>query len=211
MTRSVMYLGIVGVLLILSGCGKSSTAPDTKTPEDEITSAGWVLYESGDYTAAIAKFQECIEAYPDYAEAYAGAAWASLDNGQFAQAKSFFTTGNTKNPSGDALYMMRIGLSSILLLDSGTPSTVGNSIVSNLSSLVSISNSWVHPHNSLVTAIDLHTLLAEGYIKCGPGYYGNDIDSVINALDAWGQVKKALAMNPSDQTALRLQNHLKGL
>ena len=212
MAKVILFLVMSLVIMAtMNSCGSSSTTPDPGPTAAELTTAGWDLYASGDLTGAVAKFEECIASFPNHAEAYAGAGWAALDDGLLADADSFFTTGNTKSPAGDSLYMIRIGLASITLLDNATPATVGTAIVGYLSTIVSIPDTWVHPHNSKISAVDLHTLLAEGYIKRGSAYYGSEAGSASNALDAWGQVKKALAISASDDAALRLQNHLKGL
>ncbi len=203
---------LVGMMLVMSSCGGGSDPVKPVVPTaQQMAAEGWTAYTSNNYTLAIEKFNACIASYPSYADAYAGAGWASLRNNNITEAKTFFTTGNGLNPTGDALYMIRIGLASATLLDNSTPATIGTAIVNYLSAHVNIANTWVHPYDIRITAITLHNLLAEGYINRGSAYWGTESGSAVNALTAWGQIKKALEMSTSDAKAVELRDYLRGV
>jgi hypothetical protein len=51
--------------------------------------------------------------------------------------------------------------------------------------------------------------MAHAYIM--QGIFGDETTSGVNAADAWGQVKKALELDPDDPEAVALQDSLRGM
>lgn len=210
--KTLVVCVLVSMMFLLSSCGGGSDPVKPKPPTaQQMAAEGWTAYTANDFATAVTKFDACIASYPSYADAYAGAGWASLRNNNVATAKTYFTNGNTKSPTGDTLYMIRIGLASVTLLDNATPATIGSTITTLLSTLVSISDSWVHPYDTKITALTLHNVLAEGYINRGSSYWGTESGSAVNALDAWGQIKKTLALSAANAKALELRDYLRGV
>jgi len=70
---------IIGVCLFSFGC-TSKNGPENDA--ESLTNEGWRLYEQGQYSEALQKFNEAISADANYADAYNGQGWsnAELDN-----------------------------------------------------------------------------------------------------------------------------------
>jgi len=97
-------LGCAFLAACLSGCGdgrRPSRTPngpgsgDEPTAE-ELTSLGWLSFEGGDITDAVANFQSAIATDTNHAEAYNGAGWSLANLNELPAADSAFQAAITK-------------------------------------------------------------------------------------------------------------------
>jgi len=196
----MLAIGVICMLVFACGKSSSSSTPSGPTAE-ELCGSGWTAYEATEYGEALSYFTDAIEIDEEYFEAYTGRGWAYLRSDMLTQAKTDFQAVIAGAPETD--YRALIGLGSIYVKENQ-----GSASVSLLFPNFNIPDGWSHNHDLDVTAIDLHNLLAEGYIM--RGVEGDETTSVVNALDAWGQVKKSLSLDPTDDKALELQAYLRG-
>ncbi len=198
---SKFRLFIIAVICVLvAACGKSSSGPSEPTAM-ELCNSGWSAYETAAYSDALSDFEDALDKDSDMAEAYTGKGWTLIRQDLMSSAKTSLLTAINKSESTD--YRNLIGIGSIYIIENNGPSTVAL-----LAPHVNIPNTWYHDHDEEITAVELHNLLAEGYIMTG--VEGDESSSTVNALDAWGQVKKSLSMDNTDTKALELQAYLKG-
>jgi len=76
------YLQVISVIAIYGGlfvgCAKDDDDGDGQAQTAaELTSAGWVKFESGDYVAAAANFQSAVDRNANYSDAYNGLGWTT--------------------------------------------------------------------------------------------------------------------------------------
>ena len=199
-TVRVMIAAVLYLMIFACGKSSSSSTPSGPTAE-ELCDSGWTAYEATEYGEALSYFTDAMEVDEEYDEAYTGRGWAYLRSELLSQAKIDFQTVTAGATETD--YRALIGLGSIYVTENQ-----GTSVVTLLSPHVNIPNTWSHDHDTDVLAIDLHNLLAEGYIMTG--VEGDEATSGVNAPDAWGQVKKSLSLDPTDVKALEIQAYLRG-
>jgi tetratricopeptide (TPR) repeat protein len=79
--RVLISVACVACLLTAFGCGGEGGGGPSDTAAS-LTSAGWTLFEKGEYEAAITKFNQALGLDPAYADAYNGLGWsnAKLDS-----------------------------------------------------------------------------------------------------------------------------------
>ena len=198
--KKVGLFAITVACMLILACGKSSSGPSEPTAV-ELCNSGWSAYDDASFVEAVSYFGDAIEKDSELYEAYTGRGWSYIRNDQFTEAKADFATAIADADYTD--YRAVVGLGSIHVMENN-----GSGAVVVLSRHVDIPDAWFHDHDSEITAIDLHNLLAEGYIMTG--VEGDETTSAVNALDAWGQVKKSLDMDATDAKALELQSYLRG-
>jgi tetratricopeptide (TPR) repeat protein len=99
--RRAIVLGIACALALVVGCGgdgDTGPGPSAASRTDE----GWALFEAGDYTGAIGKFNEAISIDDEYADAYNGLGWSFANLDSLARALTNFGTSIAKGMEGDA-------------------------------------------------------------------------------------------------------------
>ena len=194
---------VIGLIILLgmAGCGKdSSSGPEPMTAEDYVNQ-GWDLYEAASFNDALDSFSEAAGSDEWGREAAVGTAWAYLRLDNTASAKVSFTSAAALGTGTDL--RINVGLGAIALMENNETEAI-----LQLAAHRTGTDSWVHGHDDSVDAVDIHNILAEAYIMEGTA--GTEGGSAVNDPDGWGQVKKALALDPTDEKALNLQSLLRG-
>lgn len=203
--KKVKVLGFLLLVVLLSSCGggdKSPTEPKPPSAAQHCATA-WSNFQSGNFTGAATSFQSAISTDSNYCEAYIGLAYTRLRQDNFSDAKAQFTTAKTKSPTTDHNIAISVGLSFVYVKENNAAL-----VVSELSGKITGTDTFVLGNGTNVDAVDIHTLLGEAYIM--QRNLGTESGSATNALDAWGQVKKALALRSTDAKALQMQAYLRG-
>lgn len=196
-----MFIVILLPLFMLFACGKDSGSGAQPMSAEDYCERGWSQYENGEFDESLDSFEAAITEDSDMAEGYVGKGWASLRLDLTTDARLALTTADQKSTDTDL--RINIGLAALYnMVNSGLIA------VGWLSSHVSGTDTWVHNHDPEIDAVDIHNLLAEAYILCE--VMGTEEASAVNELNAWGQVKKSLALDPADAKALELQAFLQG-
>ena len=200
--KKVKLIVVTAVCMLILACGKSSSSNGPAEPTTlELCQSGWSAYDAAEYNDAAVYFTEALELDDGFSEAYAGRGWACLRSDMLAEAETDFLDFFSTTQQTD--YRVLIGLGSIYVTENQ-----GAAVTALLSSHMDIPDSWSHDHDPDITAIDLHNLLAEGFIMTG--VEGDEATSGANDPDAWGQVKKSLSLNPTDAKALEIRSFLRG-
>jgi len=203
-TWYVMVVFIVLGLLMGCGGGKDPIKPSDLTKE-EYALRGWSEFIDGDYTTALLNFNSAKSKDATYAEAYIGLGWVYMQTaGSSADAinNAILNLTEAKAKITGTDLRINVALASVYNLQNNA-----TSIISELYPHITGTDSWVHPQVSSVTAVDIHYLLAHAYIITGAK--GSEAGSAINDATAWGQIKKALALNPNDTKSLTLRDALR--
>jgi len=200
MVRFVMVF--IGLLTLLS-CRNTGVEPPEPTVADYINSA-WNFYKSGNYVKAEADFRTITTSVPvEEVEVNIGIGWATLRQAKYNDAIAAFTYARSKGSNASQEIYISIGLAIIFNLTADS-----DAIVEQLIDKIEGTDAWIHKYDTMIKAVDIHTLLAAAYIQLKT--IGDESTSPINSLNAWGQIKKALALDPNDVTALDLRSLLRG-
>lgn len=194
-----LFFPLIIITLLVSSCANpSENAPPTTA--SGYCEQGWEAYRGGDYSLALSSFNAAIGMAGNWAEGYIGKGWTYIRVEMYANAYSALVLGEEKLTSTDLRINLGMGY---------VGEALGNDelIIDYLASFTVGTDSWSHTEDPDVTAVDIHTLMAQAYIM--QGIYGDETASAVNAPDAWGQVKKALELDPDDPQALALQSSLR--
>ncbi len=188
-------------VIIFSACGSGGGGGPSPPSYSETCQTAWSYYESGDYSSAVSEFLEAGDMESGDAEYRIGLGWSyiRLDDLTAAETQLDFAAGLLIEDD----LRVNIGLASIAIMENDAAA-----VVTLLSGHVTGTDGWVHDHDPEIDAVDLHNLLAEAYIISGN--IGDQSTSAVNALDAWGQLKKSLELDSSDSKADELYALLGG-
>jgi len=202
---SVKVLGVILLAVVLSSCGGGSSSPSEPKPPTaaQLCATAWSNFQSGNFAGAVTSFQNAISTDSNYCEAYIGLAYTYLRQDNFTGAKTQYATAKTKSPTADQNIAISVGISFVYVKENNAAL-----VVTELSNKITGTDTFVLGNGTNVDAVDIHTLLGEAYIM--QRNLGTESGSAINALDAWGQVKKALALRSTDAKALQMQAYLRG-
>lgn len=199
----IVFIGTLGII----GCGGGGTEPvkPSDLSKEEYVARGWSELIDGDYATALVNFNSAKSKDSSYAEAYIGLGWvylqtASLGPDSISNAIQNLLDAKTKITGTDL--RINVALASVYNLQNNS-----TNMISELYPHITGTDSWVHPQLATVTAVDIHYLLAQAYILTGA--IGSESGSAINDATAWGQIKKALALNSTDTKSLALRDALR--
>ncbi|MGD9140319.1 MAG: tetratricopeptide repeat protein [bacterium] len=98
--RRAILAGTLCALALAVGCGGDGGAGPGATAESR-TDEGWALFEAGDYTGAIGKFNEAVAIDDEYADAYNGLGWSFAKLDSLARALTHFGSSISNGMTGD--------------------------------------------------------------------------------------------------------------
>ncbi len=205
MQKAYFYVAMALVLFVMASCGSDSSSPTEPNPPTaaELCATGWTQFESDNFTGAATSFQNAINTDSNYCEAYIGLAITRIRQDNFTDAKTQLTTAKTKSPTTNQSIAISLGLSFVYVKENNA-----TGIITELSGKITGTDTFDIGYGTGIDAVDIHNLLCEAYIMNRT--LGTEGGSAMNALDAWGQVKKALALDGTDAKALQMQAYLRG-
>ncbi len=170
---------LTALAAFLAGCGdgrRTSTGPGGSGPgpgADELTRAGWLAFEEGDFEKANSDFTAAAKEDSSFAEAYSGAGWAKLGLGRLAGADSAFVEAliagleNADPHAGRAVALRDL-----------EPPDLSKALFSARDALA-IAPRYVFPHDSTFTWHDLRLIIGQAAFELGAYATANDqIDSL---------------------------------
>lgn len=98
----IVILTSLSLLLFTAGCDTDSDITIIIPPNpDDLVSEGWALFENGEYSKALSKFEEAIAEDEDLVEAHTGAGWCKIRLGQPSAAIPHFNNALGTTPTHD--------------------------------------------------------------------------------------------------------------
>ena len=190
--RHITYTSAFVICFLLqSGCSRD---PETDTPNAvNYTEAGWRSYRAADYAQALLSFERALNFDDGLADAYNGVGWSQLSlslNPILAQ-EAFQNAVQLDAANADAW----VGLANVLYLRN-RDATDFRSAIRAIDNALQGDTHYLFRHDYRSKA-DLYALKASCY------YYLNDIQA------ATQEIAKALQVDPTNRTAVVLQNLLK--
>ncbi len=201
--RILIFIVVFAFILVSCGGGSGSPSEPDDPTAAELCATGWTQFESDNFTGAATSFQDAITTDSNYCEAYIGLAITRIRQDNFTDAKTQLTTAKTKSPTTNQSIAISLGLSFVYVKENNA-----TGIITELSGKITGTDTFDIGYGTGIDAVDIHNLLCEAYIMNRT--LGTEGGSAMNALDAWGQVKKALGLDGSDAKAIELQNYLRG-
>lgn len=193
---------IMFILFFINACSKNTVTPYIPTAE-ELCQKGWAAYENGSFTEAAESFHNAIQTDDTYCEGFIGLAITRLRQTNLTDAQLQFTIAKMKSPDETQSIAISVGLSFIYVVNNNA-----DGIIAELSDKITGTDTFDIGYGTNINAVDIHNLLCEAYIMIN--VYGTESGSSINDLDAWGQLKKSMELDPNDTKAIDLQNYLRG-
>lgn len=200
MKKIIVVIVAISITLISCKLGRTTKPSEEQLTDVQYCQRGWSAYSAGNYSSAVTNFLSAKNINGDYIEAYVGLGWAYMQQANYSGAITEFAYAKTHLPTD---LRILVALAGLYIKDNN-----GTSAIAELVGYVSGTDTWVHPQDSRINAVDIHNLLAEGYIITNTlGTSG----ASLNALNAWGQVKKSLELNSNDAKAIELREYLLSL
>jgi tetratricopeptide (TPR) repeat protein len=150
MTQKIM---LSVTMLALLSCGADE--PSYQVLIDD----GWSLFQSGQYTEAIAVFTEARDLAPERADAYAGMGWSRMKLDDLPGAGADFATGAP-------LVGTRVHLLGGYTFTLHALKDYANSNV-RADELLTLLSDWVFPYANGIDATDIHIVKAENFFALG--------------------------------------------
>ncbi|MFO7769018.1 MAG: tetratricopeptide repeat protein [bacterium] len=172
---------ILGALLLaLAAAGCSSGSGPSVDPREK-TDEGWAAFESGDYAAAAAAFQDAVRADEAFADAWNGLGWSRAFLEQLGDAAMALQKAVD---SGLVVPDARAGLA---IVYREVPHLDG--AITEARAVLAADAHWVFSHMTSVDYLDIHLVLAQCYYRLGEENFGSaqaqlDILDPDNGLDA---------------------------
>jgi tetratricopeptide (TPR) repeat protein len=167
----MILLGTVCALAMAMGCGGDGGTGPSATAESR-TNEGWALFEAGDYTGAVGKFNSAISIDDTYADAYNGLGWSYAKLDSLARAITNFDECIVNGMSGDPHAGRAPAYRDL------SPPQFGNA-VSTASSALSLDRRYVFDHDTTFDWRDLHLIMAQSHFGLGQYDLANaEVDSL---------------------------------
>lgn len=129
----------------------------TEHNECSYTALGWAEFEGTNYDSAIAKFEMAEEINSDYADALTGLGWCYTRLDILGEASDYFTDAIDLDALAVDAYAGRAGVN--LKLGDVSPA------IDDARMTLEIDSLYVFSHDTTITYLDLHLLLAECYYQ----------------------------------------------
>lgn len=169
--RRTIFLGIACAIALAAGCGGDGGTGPGATAESR-TNEGWALFEAGDYTGAIGKFNSAVSIDDTYADAYNGLGWSLAKLDSLARAITNFNDCISNGMSGDP----HAGRAPVYR-DLEPPQF--SSAVSSASSALSLDRRYSFGHDTTFDWRDLHLIMAQSHFGLGQYDLANaEVDSL---------------------------------
>jgi tetratricopeptide (TPR) repeat protein len=169
--RRAILLGIAGALALTMGCGGDGGTGPGATAASR-TSEGWVLFEAGDYTGAIGKFNSAVSIDDTYADAYNGLGWSFAKMDSLARSITSFGDCIANGMSGDP----HAGRAPVYR-DLAPPQF--SNAVSTASSALALDRRYIFEHDTTFDWRDLHLIMAQSQFGLGQYDLANtEVDSL---------------------------------
>ena len=97
--KKILYAIIFGMIITLSRCGGDNITGPSAGSAKRMVVDGWALYEIGEYSAALSKFNAAARLNPKYVDVYNGLGWSHFALHNIKQAIIQFNTGVNKDPN----------------------------------------------------------------------------------------------------------------
>lgn len=159
--RRTIFAGIACALVLGLGCGGDGDTGPGATAASR-TSEGWALFESGDYTGAIGKFNEAVSLDDTYADAYNGLGWSFAKLDSLERSLTNFATCIANGMSGDP----HAGRAPVYR--DVDPPEFANA-VSTATTALSLDRRYEFEHDGTFDWRDLHLIMAQS--NFGLGHY----------------------------------------
>jgi tetratricopeptide (TPR) repeat protein len=152
-----VVLSLAALMAMLWGCGDNGTAPEPTAAE--LTAAGWLRFETGDYRSALSRFEQATRTSAGYGEAYNGIGWcciwldsldAALDG--FDQAISNSVAAGDPRAGKSVVYRDRVPLDLEAAIDWAD-------------SALAIDPGYVFTHDTTFDWYDLRLIRAHSYFE----------------------------------------------
>ena len=129
----------------------------TKHNEYSYTQLGWLFFEEANYDSSLAYFENARSANPNYAELYTGLGWCHIKLDLYSDALEELGIAINIDESALDAYAGRSAV--YLKMDSPQSAIEDAQVVLDMDSL------YVFDHDTNVTYLDLHLILAECYYQ----------------------------------------------
>ncbi|MCP4546532.1 MAG: hypothetical protein GY835_08725 [bacterium] len=153
MLRRLLLVTCLGVLVL--SCSSGETGPDSEEISvQELVTAGWSLFELGEYSQAKGKFREALEIETGYTEARVGLGWSLIRTDSLQSAKINFEDALSSQPESPE--SAQCGLAIVALADSEFELAMTSS-----NDVLESEPAYEFSHDSSIDYIDMHAIRAE--------------------------------------------------
>jgi tetratricopeptide (TPR) repeat protein len=149
------------VLLLCAGCGGGGDSGPSESASSR-TVEGWTLFESGDYEAAVEKFNRAASLDVSYAEAYDGLGWTYARLDSLSRSLDNFGRAVRTSTHGDILTDSYAG-SSPVYRDLETRPQHFDSAAVYAGNALALERRYVFEHDQTFDWHDLHLIMAQSY------------------------------------------------
>lgn len=152
--KKLHFMTIFIVLIIIFGSCKKEE-PTSEEIANEALSQGWEKFETGDYNAALANFEEAVNNNSNLIDAYSGLGWTNAKLDEMEEAEELFFEGFQKDTS----YVDIVAGLAFVRNAQKYYSSSNNWAQSALYNM----NHWYFPHDNSLDYKDVHLLMSENY------------------------------------------------
>jgi len=168
--KRLKYIILFLSLIILFKCGGDNLTGPSAGSAKKMVEDGWALYEIGEYSAALSKFNAAARLNPNFVDVYNGLGWTHFALHNIEQAGIQFNTGVSKDPN---VLDILVGYSFVLYenndysLKSGSLKWAQKAIEVDSTEFDMDGVDYYFVHNPKVTAKELREIMALSYFYVG--------------------------------------------